>query len=369
MILAVALIFGGIFGYQAYTAYKRSKSMASRKAPPVTVTAMEAEFQPWRLDIKAVGTMRAMQGVDVTSEIAGLVRSVSFQSGDHADKGQVLVQLNAEADIARLHSLEAEEELASTVYERDKRQFAVKAVSQATLDADAADLKSSKAEVAQQAALVDKKTIRAPFSGRLGITTINDGQYINPGDRIVTLQALDSMYADFFLPQKDLSRITVGQEVKVHTDAYPDTTFAGRITAINPEVDITTRNAKIEAKIDNPEERLLPGMFATVTIQVGEPEQYLTLPQTAVSYQPYGDTVYIVQEKDKGPEGKPELTVKQVFITVGPVRGDQVAIIKGISEGDRVVTSGQLKLRNGSRVNINNEIRPSNEPSPEPEDY
>jgi membrane fusion protein (multidrug efflux system) len=197
---------------------------------------------------------------------------------------------------------------------------------------------------------------------------VNPGQYLNPGDKIVTLQAIHSILVDFFVPQKEIAHFTMGQTVETTTDTYPGQTFKGKITVINPVVDSQSRNIQIEAAIDNPERELLPGMFVSVEIQFGQPQRHLTLPQTAVTYNPYGETVYIIESKGKGPDGQPMLVAKQTFVTLGETRGDQVAILEGIEEGDRVVTAGQLKLKNGSPVVINNQIQPSNEEAPEPSD-
>ncbi len=366
MLIIVGVLFGGIFGFKVVQARMMKKYMKFQM-PPATVTAIKAERRPWQPQLKAVGSLRAVRGVDVTSEIAGLVRELDFKSGETVDAGQVLVQLNADADIAQLHALQAAADLANTTYERDKKQFEIQAVSQATLDAEAADLRSKQALVAQQKALVDKKTIKAPFSGKLGISTVNPGQYVNPGDKIVTLQELNPLYVDFYLPEQELSRTAQGQAIVVRSDTYGDRTFNGRITVINPKVDPDTRNFQVEAVIPNPRRELLPGMYTTVEVQAGQPQQYITVPQTAVTYNPYGDTVYLIQEKGKGPDGKALLAVRQTFITVGPTRGDQVAILSGVKEGDTVVTSGQLKLRNGSAVVINNAVQPSNEEAPKPE--
>jgi membrane fusion protein (multidrug efflux system) len=219
--------------------------------------------------------------------------------------------------------------------------------------------------VAEQEALLRKKTISAPFSGRLGICSVNPGQYLNPGDKVVTLQAIDSVYIDFSLPQQELSRIARGQTVFAVTDTYPDKKFKGRISAINSKVDSQTRNVQIEAIVDNPGHELLPGMYATVKIEAGKRNRYLTIPRTAVTFNTYGEAVYVV-ENVKDDKGKARKGVKQVFVTVGASRGDQVAIIKGIKDGDIVVTSGQLKLKNGSYVTVNNEFQPLNDPSPVP---
>jgi len=367
MLLIVGLLIGGIFGYKIFQG-RMMKKLMSIQPPPATVTAIKVEYQPWQPQLKAVGSLRAVRGVDVTCEIAGLVRSLHFKSGDDVKEGQLLVELNADADRAQLQSLEAAAGLAQTTYERDKKQFEVQAVSQATLDTEAADLKSKRAQVDEQQALVDKKTIRAPFDGKLGISTINPGQYLNPGDKIVTLQSLDSQYIDFSLPQQELSRVGIGQTVVVSTDTFPGRTFIGRITTINPKVDPDTRNFQVEALIGNSGHALLPGMFASVEIRAGAVQRYLTLPQTAVSYNPYGDTVFIVTESGKGPDSKPVLKVRQSFVTLGGNRGDQVAVLTGVKEGETVVTSGQLKLRNGSPVVIDNKVQPANAEAPMPED-
>ncbi len=366
MLIVAGVLFGGIFGFKIVQARMMHKYMKFQ-LPPAAVTAIKAEMQPWQPQLKAVGSLRAVRGVDVTTEIAGLVRELDFKSGETVAAGQVLVQLNADADIAQLHALQAAADLANTTFERDKKQFEIQAVSQATLDAESADLRSKRALVAQQEAVVDKKTIKAPFGGKLGISTVNPGQYVNPGDKIVTLQELNPLYVDFYLPEQELSRTSRGQAVVIRTDTYGDRTFKGRITVINPKVDPDTRNFQAEAEISNPRHELLPGMYTTVEVRAGKSLQYITVPQTAVTYNPYGDTVYVVREKGKGPDGKPVLAVQQTFITVGPTRGDQVAILSGVKEGDTVVTSGQLKLRNGSAVVINNSVQPSNEETPKPE--
>jgi membrane fusion protein (multidrug efflux system) len=366
MLTAAGILFGGIFGYKMVKA--RTMRSMTFQPPPAVVTALKAELQHWQPELSAVGSLRAVRGVEVTSEIAGLVRTIRFQPGQEATAGEVLVELNADADVAQLHALQVAADLARSTYERDRKQFEVQAVSQAFLDAEASDLKSKEAQVAQQQAIVDKKTIRAPFAGRLGISTVNPGQYVNPGDRIVTLQELGSLFADFTLPQQALSRISRGLEVAITTDAYPGRSFTGKITTIDPKVDPATRNFQVEALVANRSRELMPGMYAAVSIRTGAAEGYLTLPQTAVTYNPYGDTVFIIEEQGTGPDGKPRLTAKQTFVTVGPVRGDQIALLTGVKEGDLVVTTGQLKLKNGSAVIINNAVQPLNEAAPQPPD-
>jgi len=373
MLVAVGLLLGGVIGFNIFKGYMIQKFMASSPVPPATVSTQKVDFQQWQPQLTAVGTLRAVRGVDVTTEVAGLVRSVNFKSGDEVKAGQVLTELNADADVAQLHSLEAAAELAATVYERDKAQFAADVLSQAQLDNDAADLKSKRAQVAQQVATVDKKTIRAPFGGKLGISTVNPGQYLNPGDKLVTLQTIDPIYVDFYFPQQQLPQIALGQLVTVTADAYGDTPFNGKITATNPKVDPNTRNIQIEATVPNAKRLLLPGMFATVRVNSGSEQRYLTLPQTAITYNPYGETVFVVKrseskEGNKDEKAKPSLVAQQVFVTTGSTRGDQVAVLTGIDPGTEVVTSGGSKLKNGTPLVINNSIEPLNNPHPAPQE-
>ncbi|MEM5438255.1 efflux RND transporter periplasmic adaptor subunit [Paraburkholderia diazotrophica] len=369
MLICVGVLLGALVGFNLFRAHMIKKFMASNAAPPATVTAAVAGYQTWQPQLAAVGSLRAVRGVDVTTEVAGLVREIAFSSGQEVKVGQVLVRLNDDSDRAQLASLQAAAELAQTVYKRDKAQFDIQAIAKAQLDADAADLKSKKAQVDQQAALVDKKTIRAPFAGRVGITTVNPGQYINPGDAIVTLQAIDPIYADFYLPQQQLGQLQVGQAIVVDTNAFSNRTFDGKIRSINPRVDSTTRNVQIEATVDNRERKLLPGMYANVKIDAGTVQRYLTLPQTAITYNPYGATVFVVKPgAQKNDQGKVMPVAQQVFVTPGPTRGDQVAILKGISEGMQVVTSGQLKLKNGTPLVIDNRVLPADNPNPTPQE-
>jgi len=333
----------------------------------VVVTALKAEKQEWQPQLNAVGSLRALRGVDVTTEIAGLVRAIRFKSGDEVKAGAVLIQLNADSDLAQLASLEATADLAQVTLVRDRAQFAAEAISQAQVDSDEADLKSKRAQVASQQATIDKKTIRAPFSGRLGITLINPGQYLNPGDKVVTLQTIDPIFIDFNLPQQQISGVSLGQSVAVLSDAYLGQTFSGKVTAIDAKIDTTTRNVQIEATVANPKKQLLPGMFGRAAVDSGEKKTYLTLPQTAITYNPYGATVFITVDK-KDAKGNPQLQAQQVFITPGPTRGDQVAILKGVSEGAMVVTSGQLKLKNGAPLRIDNSVQPLNDQNPTPQE-
>ena len=348
---------------------------SSPKPSPQTVTSTVARSLDWQPQLTSVGTLTAVHGVDVSSEIAGQVRTVNFKSGQDVTAGDVLIELNADSDSAQLDSLKAAAELAAVNLKRDKAQLAIQAVSQAQVDSDIAELKSRTALVAQQNALVAKKTIRAPFSGRLGISTINVGQYLNPGDKIVTLQAIDPIHINFYLPQRNLGQVKVGQSMTVISDAFEGAAFPGQITAVSPKVDPTTRNVQIEATLSNHSYQLLPGMFANASVNVGAEKHYLTLPQSAITYNPYGSTVFIVKKasakKDKDGKLQPAtgLDVQQVFVVTGETRGDQVAIISGLKEGQEVVTSGQIKLKNETAVVIDNTVQPANSPNPTPQEH
>ncbi len=366
MILGVLLLVAAIGSVVVHNIMKQI-AQGKIPQPPVVVTAMKVGTQEWQPQLNSVGSLRALRGVDVTTEIAGLVREIHFKSGDEVTAGSVLIQLNADSDLAQLASLKAAADLAQVTLTRDKVQLAAEAISQAQVDGDEADLKSKRAQAASQQATVDKKTIRAPFSGRLGITLVNPGQYLNPGDKVVTLQTIDPIYIDFNLPQQQISGVSVGQPVTVLSDAYLGQPFSGKVTAIDSKVDTATRNVQIEATIANPKKLLLPGMFGRAAVDSGEKKTYLTLPQTAITYNPYGATVFITADK-KDAKGAPQLQAQQVFVTPGPTRGDQVAILKGISEGATVVTSGQLKLKNGTPLRIDNSVQPLNEQNPTPQE-
>ncbi len=368
MLLLAGLVFGGIFGFQAFKGIMIKKFMASRGNPPQTVSTIVAKELVWEPQIDAVGSLIAVNGTDVSPEVSGIVSRVAFKSGEEVRAGTVLLELDAKVDLARLQSLKAQAELADKTFQRDEHLLALRAISQQEMDAASANLDSTRAQVAEQQAVIDKKAIRAPFAGRLGIRAVNLGQYLNPGSKIVTLQALDPIYLDFYLPQKLVHDVVVGQTVQVRTDALPDRQFSGVISALDPTIDPATRSIKVRSEIGNPKHELLPGMFVTTTIEVGAPEKHVTLPQTAVSYNPYGNMVFLVEEHGQGADGKPLLVAQQKFVTTGDTRGDQVAILAGVKPGDVVVTSGQLKLHSGTPVIANNTIVPANNPAPTPKD-
>jgi membrane fusion protein (multidrug efflux system) len=368
MLAIVGVFFGGILGWQLLVKPAMIKKfMSAGGIPPQTVSTAKADFAEWQGEFEAVGTLRAVRGADIAPEVAGVVTAIHFDSGQEVNAGAPLVQLNAEADAAKLQSLAAAAQLAEANLQRDQKQLEFQAVSQAQVDTDAANVKGAKAQVAEQQAQVAKKLVRAPFAGRLGIRAVDLGQYLNPGNKIVTLQALDPVYVDFYAPQKSLGQVALKQKIVLKIDAFPTQKFSGEITSIDPKVDAATRNVQVRATVRNPKRALLPGMFATVATASGGPKRLITLPQTAVSYNPYGETVFVVEEH-QGADGKASLVAQQRFVTTGDTRGDQVAILTGLKPGETVVTAGQIKLRSGTPVIVDNSIQPTDNPAPQPKD-
>ncbi len=364
VVLVIVAIIAGVKFVQISALIAQSKA----PLPASVVTAMHVPYAEWQPGVTAVGSIKAVRGVDVTTEVGGIVRSIGFKPGQQVADQALLVQLNADSDIAQLHSLEATADLAVIVLKRDKAQLAVNAVSQAQVDTDSADLKAKLAAAEQQRALVAKKSIRAPFAGRIGITAVNPGQYLNPGDKIATLQTFDPIYIDFTVPQTQLEQIAIGQKVAVTADGLADQTFSGRVSTIDTQFDPTTRNVTVEATVANPQQSLVPGMFARAIVDSGKPQRYLTVAQSSVTYNPYGTTVFIATPS-KNDKGEEVLTAQQSFIKTGPTRGDQVAILEGVKEGDLLITSGQMKLKNGSPVQIDNSAAPLNNPAPTPQEH
>ena len=360
MLLAVGLVFGGLYGFQVFKTGIIAKVMASMANPRQTVSTAEARQEAWTDRFAALGSLRAKDGADLALEVSGIVDAVSFTSGQSVDAGMVLLKLKSDDDVAKLAALQATLRLNQITHDRDVEQLKIKAVAQATIDTDVANLRNAQAQVDAQQASVDKKTLKAPFAGRLGIRSVDLGQFLPAGTAIVTLQALDPIHVDFSLPQQALSQVKVGQQITARVDTWPQETFTGEITAINPKIDTATRNVQVRATLKNQGERLLPGMFARVEIVIGEPKDLVTLPVTAITFNPYGDTVYVVEGK------APDLTVKQVFVKTGETRGDIVSILDGVTAGQTVVTAGQLKLHKGSPVTVDNSIVPTTDPAPKP---
>lgn len=363
MLVLLGILFGGIFGYKAFMSFMGMRYMAKMGAPVVTVSTMKVTYSPWQKTLKAVGSLRAIMGVNVTTSLPGLVKYIYFTPGATVQQGTVLVQLNADTEIGQLHSLEAQTELAKITYKRDKAQYAVRAISKQQLDSDLWNLKNLQGQTTAQAATTAKMTIRAPFTGRLGISQVNLGQYLNVGDTVTSLQTLDPIYIDFYLPQQEIAQLELGQSVAVESDSFPGKKFIGKITTLQPNIDTNTRNIEVEATVQNNKFELAPGMFASAVVTVGHPQRFLTLPQSAITFNPYGDIVFVVKHStDKN--GNPDLTVKQRFITTGETRGDQIQVLHGLKDGDEIVSSGQLKLQNDSRIIVNNKVQPLNNPAP-----
>lgn len=369
MLVSVATVFGAIYGFQVFKATMMKKWLSGNGLPPATVTAMAAHFEQWQPQITAVGTLRAVNGVDIISEKPGIIREIAFKSGDHVKAGQLLLRLDSEAELAKLAALKAATELATIIYQRDQAQFNEKTISQAQLDIALADLKGKKAQQLEQQAIVNKMEIRAPFDGTLGISRVSVGQFISSADKIVSLQATDPIVVDFGVPQRQIALLKAGQRVRLTTNSYEGREFSGRIRAINAAVDAATRNIQAEAVLANTDDALLPGMFANVMIERGAPEQLLTLPQTAINYNAYGATVFIARPPQAAAGDKALPVAEQVFVTTGATRGDQVAIIAGLQPGTQVITSGQVKLRNGTPLIIDNSVQPANDAAPTPQEH
>ncbi|MGJ4918282.1 efflux RND transporter periplasmic adaptor subunit [Bradyrhizobium sp. HKCCYLRH2060] len=360
MLAAMAALFGGLYGFQTFKGIMIAKAIGAMANPPQTISTTVAATAPWRSNLTAVGSLRAVNGADLSLQVSGIVQSIQFNSGDAVESGQSLLQLVATDDVAKLQSLQATAENNAIVVKRDEEQIKFNAVSQATLDSDRANLKNAQALVAQQKAVVEQKTLKAPFAGRLGIRAVDLGQFLSAGTTIVTLQSLDPIFVDFYLPQQSLADIRIGQDITIAVDAFPAERFAGQISAINAKVDSTSRNVQVRAALHNAAARLLPGMFAKVEIATGQPEQLVTLPLTAVVSNPYGDLVYVVDDLKDG-QGR----ARQTFVKSKPAKGDRIAITDGIKPGETVVIAGQIKLRNGSPVRIDNSHVPVAEAAPD----
>lgn len=366
LIVAVAAILGLIFAWQGFKGKMIKQYMGAAATAPQTVSTTTAANTSWQARTQAIGSLRAVRGADLAAQASGVVDQIRFESGSDVAAGTVLLKLRANDDPAKLEQLQAAAALAEQTYKRDQEQFAAQAISQAVLDTDVSTLKSAKAQVAAQQELIDEKIVKAPFAGKLGIRQIDEGQYLTAGATVVTLQALDPILIDFYVPQQALAHLKVGQTANAAVDTYPDAKFTGTITSINSKVDTASRNVQVRASFGNADRRLLPGMYAKVEIDNGDAAERVTLPQAAITYNPYGDTVFIVQKGPADPNGKPRSVVQQRFIQLGATRGDQVAVLSGLAAGEVVVTGGQMKLRNGAAVVVNNSITPANDVKPTP---
>jgi membrane fusion protein (multidrug efflux system) len=366
MLVVAALVIGGIFGLKFWQFRQMGKAMAAQKPPPVTVSADVAREATWRPALRTTGALVAVQGVVLSNEYAGIVDSIRFEAGDVVEKGALLVQLNTSVDAAQLHSNEAAAELARQTLERARSLRESNANAQAEFDAAKTQYDQALASVELVRATIAKKTIRAPFSGRLGLRQVNLGQFLPVGTAIVSLQSLDPIYVEFSLPQQQVANVHPGQTVELTVDAFGDTAFSGVINAVDATLDPATRTIRVQATLENKASRLQPGMFGTVAVLLPEQQKIITVPQSAITYNPYGNLIYVIEPARGAAAAPGALVVRQQFVKLGETRGDQVAVLGGLKAGEQIVTSGQLKLRDGVGVRIDNTVPPANNPAPTP---
>jgi membrane fusion protein (multidrug efflux system) len=340
---------------------------AAFQPPPEAVTTVVAQQEEWPATLSAIGTVAPVQGVTVSADLPGPVERIAFDSGTSVRAGEVLVQLDTRQERARLAAVEAQRELARLNFERMKDLLSQRVISQSEYDRAMAEQKQTDAQVAEIKAAIERKTIRAPFSGILGIRQVNLGQYLAAGDAVVPLQSLNPIYVNFGVPQQQAPRVRIGRAVRITTEEGGGIDVTGRVTAINSVVDEATRNIQVQATLANPGGRLRPGMFVEAEVREDESRTVIALPAPAVSYAPYGDSVFVVTDL-KDANGRAYRGVRQQFVKLGGARGDQIAVISGIQAGDEVVTSGVFKLRNGAAVHVDNTVQPANSRAPKPED-
>jgi membrane fusion protein, multidrug efflux system len=358
-------VLGGVKGLQINRMIAQGKQYAP---PPETVTTAEVQAAMWPSVLTAVGSLEAVQGVMVTAELTGKVVRIAFEPGRAVQAGELLVQQDITSESAELRSAEASMQLARLNLERAKELLPENVITRSAYDSAEAEFKQAAARVEGIRATIAKKTIRTPFSGRLGIRLVNLGQNLSDGQPIVSLQAMDPIFVNFQLPQQELAKIQRGLTVKLTSDALPGETIAGTITAINPQVDSATRNIRVHATVANTLEHLRPGMFVITTLVLPEPNPVLTIPSTAVLHAPYSDSVFIVEEQP-GDNGAPSGSrVRQQFLRLGEKRGDYIAVLSGLEEGDTVVSTGAFKLRNGQPVVVDNSLAPEFQLAPQPEE-
>ncbi len=365
MLIGCVIVFGGVFGFKWFGNKMMNQFFDSMPAPAATVSSAKVELQQWSNGLSGVGSVVASQGTLVTTESAGIVAQVHFESGAEVAKGDLLVTLSAGSERADLQRLQSQAQLAETEFGRLKRLHELDAISKSELDRAESDLQATKAAVAGQRERLGQKVIRAPFAGRLGIREINVGQYLNAGTPIVSLQALDPIFVDFSLPEQHIGTVQAGQVVTAVVDAFQGREFSGVVAAIESQVDSSTRNFKVRAHFSNPDRALRPGLFARANVALGESNDVLVVPLTAVSYNPYGNSVYVIVPSEAD---KDVLIVRRRFVKTGPARGDLVSVLEGLKAGEEVATSGLLKLQNDSVVIINNSVMPDASLTPTPSD-
>jgi membrane fusion protein (multidrug efflux system) len=364
-LLGVFLLIAGIKVWQIMTLVSAGKTMVP---PPTTVTSATVQKADWQPMLTAVGSINPVQGAMISAELPGTVSEINFQSGTLVKKGDILLKLDASAEQAQLRAAQAEAELAKADFDRAKDLAARKVISPAELDAASAKFAQKKAAADNIQSTIDKKEIRAPFDGAAGIRTVNPGEMVTVGRALVSLQALDQVYFDFALPQHQIGEVTPGLEVKVTTDAIANREFDGKLTAINSAVDPATRNVSLQATVDNADHALRPGMFGRARVFLPQKQPTLFIPSIAVSYAPFGNSVFVIEKKHNDKTGKDSLVLRQQFIRTGETRGDFVAVTEGLKEGDAVVGTGVFKMRNGMDVVVDNKLQPKTEMNPKPAD-
>jgi membrane fusion protein (multidrug efflux system) len=368
VMLAVVVVVVGGLGFVKYKQIQTAIAQgASFSPPPEAVTTVVAKSDKWPSTLNVIGTAAAIQGVTVSADLPGTVYKINFDSGRAVHEGDVLVELDTRQERAQLAAAEADRDLAGITYGRQQELVKEGVVARTEYDSAAAQQKSTEAKVGEIRATIDRKTIRAPFSGILGIRQANLGQYLAAGQAIVPLQSLNPIYVNFGVPQQSSNLLQVGRPLQITCDDLPGVTFSGRVSAVDSVVNESTRNIQVQATLSNPQGKLRPGMFVQVVLGVGSNRNVIALPASAINYAPYGDSVFVVTDL-KDPKGKIYRGVRQQFVKVEGSRGDQIAVISGVNPGDEVVTSGVFKLRNGAAVQVNNKVQPSNNPSPKPED-
>jgi membrane fusion protein (multidrug efflux system) len=368
MLAVMAIITGGL-GFVKFQQIQTAIAQgASFQPPPEAVTTIVAQQEEWRDAFNAIGSAAAVQGVIVSADLAGTVDRVAFDSGKAVRQGEVLVELDTRQERAQLAAAEAQRDLARVNFDRMQGLLKDNVISRAEFDAATAENKQTEARVGEIRAAIERKRIRAPFSGILGLRQVNLGQYLSSGDPIVQLQALNPIYVNFGVPQHATSQMRVGRDVLITSDDLAGAEFRGRITAVDSIVNPETRNIQVQATLANPDGKLRPGMFVQAEVATGGGRPVIPLPATSISYAPYGDSVFVVDNNAKAPNGSTYRGVRQQFVKVEGARGDQVGVVSGVNPGDEVVTSGVFKLRNGAAVLVNNKVQPANNPSPTPAD-
>ena len=367
MLVVVVLFIAGLAFIKVRQFQAMAQQFAAMQPPPDAVTTIVAQREEWPSSLGAIGTVAAVQGVTVSADLAGIVDKIAFESGTSVKQGDVLVQLDTRQEQAQLAAAQAEFELSGLTYDRMKRLVEHDAVSRSEFDTAAATHKQTEARIREIRATIERKTIRAPFSGVLGIRAVNLGQYLTGGDPVVPLQSLNPIYVNFGIPQQEAQQMRLGRMVRIKAGDLGDVEFNGRISAVDSVVDEATRNVKVQATLANPGGKLRPGMFVQTQILLGSSQSVIALPGSAINYAPYGDSVFVVADL-KGPDGRTYRGVRQQVVKLGHSRGDQIAVLSGVTPGEEVVTSGVFKLRNGAPIQINNKVQPSNSRAPKPED-